>query len=190
VPLDGSELYSPEWLKLKAAIAAHFAWAVPTRKAIATIAAYTHSVVEIGAGSGYWAWMMEQAGVSVVAFDKYRAPFLWHEVHDGHESMVAVYPRRTLFLCWPPFDNPMAADALALYKGEHVIFVGELFGGCAEAKFFALLNTQYDEVASVTLPQWFMRDDRLVVFRSKHYGADRRNGPVRVRTAASLTSTD
>src|ERR1019366_9640348 len=69
VPPSIAELLSPEWLKLKSAIAGHFAWAVPTEEAVRVVAKYSTRVVEIGAGSGYWAWMMRQAGVTVAAFD-------------------------------------------------------------------------------------------------------------------------
>jgi hypothetical protein len=61
----------------------------------------------------------------------------------------------------------MAARALALYKGKYVIFVGEWLGGCADPSFFALLDAYYCEVATVTLPEWFMRDDSLVIFQRR-----------------------
>lgn len=45
-----------------------FAWAVPTDEAILAIAELG-PIVEIGAGTGYWAWLLEQAGAEVLAFD-------------------------------------------------------------------------------------------------------------------------
>ena len=54
VPISAAELLAPQWLHLKATIAGHFAWAVPTEQAVRTILKYSARVVEIGAGSGYW----------------------------------------------------------------------------------------------------------------------------------------
>src|SRR5262249_46069027 len=84
---DARELTSLEWLTFKAAIAAHFAWAVPTDQAIHTIAKHTARVVEIGCGSGYWAWLMEQAGISVRAFDTAVPDFAWHPVEYGDAAV-------------------------------------------------------------------------------------------------------
>src|SRR5882724_7117397 len=79
MPLSAAESLSPDWLKLKAAIAGHFAWAVPTEDAIQTVSKYSTRVVEIGAGSGYWAWTMRQAGIAVVAFDAGSSSFTWDQ---------------------------------------------------------------------------------------------------------------
>src|SRR3954453_12712349 len=59
LPIDNGEMWSPDWLRLKAAVAGHFSWAVPTDEAIAAIRRHTSRVIEIGCGSGYWAWLME-----------------------------------------------------------------------------------------------------------------------------------
>ena len=166
-PLDARELFHPEWLRLKAAIAGHFAWAVPTPQAITTIAKHATRVVEIGSGSGYWAWMMEQVGISVRAYDTARPCYMWHIVEDGDARAASEHSDRTLFLCWPPYASSMAADALGYYKGDGLIYVGEWLGGCAEPSFFRLLNERFELIDYTPLPQWFMRDDQLMVFRRR-----------------------
>ena len=164
-PLDARELLQPDWLALKSAIAGHFAWAVPTPEATAAIARHARRVIEIGCGSGYWAWQMRQVGIDVLAFDAAPPRFTWTEVRRGTELEAAAHADRTLFLCWPPWASPMAANAVALSRAEHVVYVGEWGGGCADARFFALLATLFEPVAAVALPQWYMRTDALTVFR-------------------------
>lgn len=167
VPISAAELLSPEWLALKAAIAGHFAWAVPTEEAVLTILKYSAKVVEIGAGSGYWAWMMRQAGIAVVAFDTSHAPFHWDKVAQGDERAVLFYPDHTLFLCWPPWNSDMAYNALTCHRGDYLVYVGEWMGGSANPRFFAALASIYEAIDVVNLPQWYNRDDRLMIFRRR-----------------------
>lgn len=166
-PIDARELWVPDWLRLKAAIASHFSWAVPTQEALDAIRGCSREVVEIGAGSGYWAWMLHQSGTTVDAFDSEPSDFCWYSVQRGDEFHVRRFPERGLFLCWPPYGSPMASNALRFHRGDCVIFVGEWRGGCADQGFFSQLEAEYRIVRSVKLPQWFMRDDSLTIFRRK-----------------------
>jgi hypothetical protein len=166
-PLSSMELAMPEWLRLKSAIATHFAWAVPTDEAIDLIRSYGSSVIEIGCGSGYWAWLMQQAGINVIAIDSIPPPFSWHTVEPGDELVVALHPDKTLFLCWPPWGSAMAYRALINYTGSNVIYVGEWLGGSADLWFFARLNRDFEAIAASAIPQWFMRNDSLIVFRRR-----------------------
>jgi hypothetical protein len=170
LPVDNREMWSPDWLRLKAAVAGHFSWAVPTDEAIAAIRRHTSRAIEIGCGSGYWAWLMEQAGIQVLAFDVAAPAFSWHEVLPGNEAEVLRHPDRTLFLCWPPWATDMAFKALSYYRGDHVIYVGEWMVGNADPQFFALLAAGFEEVESVAIPQWLMRSDRLTIYRRRSPG--------------------
>jgi hypothetical protein len=158
---------SAEWLTLKGAIARHFAWAVPTDEAIACIGAHTDDLIEIGAGSGYWAWLLRQDGVAVDAFDVAPPPFTWSHVGTGDERVLVSHPASTLFLCWPPWATDMAANALALFEGAQVIYVGEWMLGSANVRFFQDLVSRYAAIAWTPLPQWHGRSDCLTVFRRR-----------------------
>ncbi|WP_315838118.1 hypothetical protein [Bradyrhizobium prioriisuperbiae] len=170
LPISTAELTSPEWLMLKAAIAGHFAWAVPTEDAIQAIREYTSSIVEIGAGSGYWTWMMRQAGLTVAAYDTIVPSFTWDEVEQGDERAVLSHPDHTLFLCWPPWASDMACNALAAHHGDYLIYVGEWMGGSANPGFFMQLASSFEPVRAVDIPQWYNRDDRLMIFRRRRPG--------------------
>lgn len=167
LPQFASEWPSPDGDQLKGAIAAHFSWAVPTDQAIATICESSTGMVEIGAGCGYWAWLMRQAGLPVAAFDVAPPAFTWSRVDPGDERVAMYYPGHTLFLCWPPWNSDMAANALSLYRGNRVVYVGEWMGGSANTRFFAQLTSEFEGLKLVNIPQWHNRDDRLMVFRRR-----------------------
>jgi hypothetical protein len=166
-PVDARELASPAWLRFKAAVAAHYAWAVPTEPAVDAVARHTARVLEIGCGSGYWAWLMAQRGIDVLATDPAPPPHVWHDVHIAAEGEAARHPDRALFLCWPPYGAGVALASLSAYRGDLVIYVGEWLGGSAEPGFFALLAAEFEPVEAVALPQWAHRTDSMLVLRRR-----------------------
>lgn len=167
-----------------------YSWAIPNAEALATIAAHAPAgVVEIGAGGGYWASLLQQAGVSVIAYDPVPPPqeSHWHDGHPwtevlaGDHTAVIGHPDRALFLCWPNYDQPHAASAVELYGGDTVIYVGEGTGGCTgDGRLHRLLGETecycwgdscpcadtpplFREVARVDIPQWDGIHDSLTV---------------------------
>lgn len=137
-----------------------YSWAIPSTEAIARLVALS-PLVEVGAGTGYWSSLIADAGGDIVAFDSHPAGLpsyyvggtmenpVWHSdqrpfypVAVGSAAEVAAaYPERTLFLCWPPNNEPMAADAIAAYHGaggRRVVYVGEVHGVTGDARFLAL----------------------------------------------------
>jgi len=180
IPPSAAELSSTDWLVWKAAVARHFSWAVPTYEAIEAIGRYATKVVDMGAGSGYWAWLMRQAGIDVVAIDEAPPPFTWTKVAKANERVILDHPDRTLFLCWPPWGTDMAFNTLTLHRGDYVVYVGEWMGGSANIWFFALLVSGFEAIDWIEIPQWYNRDDRLFVFRRRQDPArtDLGGGPI------------
>jgi hypothetical protein len=64
--LHGSSGMSPH--ERRAWCVQRYAFAVPTREALETISQYA-PIVELGAGTGYWAWLLRRRGVDCVAYD-------------------------------------------------------------------------------------------------------------------------
>ena len=75
-----------------------YAWAIPNDDALMEIAKCT-PLIEIGAGTGYWAWLLRQLGVDILAFDKnppghhlkskfHPTAVTWTEVLSGDESVL------------------------------------------------------------------------------------------------------
>lgn len=134
-----------------------FAWAIPTPGDIAWIKSTLagRDVVEIGAGTGYWASLLAQSGVDVAAFDKepggnsFCAEKQYHPVYEGGHECATRYPDRALMLCWPPYGGSVAADTLSAYAGDLLIYIGEGESGCtADDNFFALLDREWELVGN------------------------------------------
>ena len=112
---------------IKERLRTRFSWSIPTPAAIEAIA--NHSpIVEIGAGSGYWAYLLRKRGVDVLAYD--RKPYrlypreAWHHVPawtgvlEGRARKAKKFPERALMLCWPP-QRPLSREPmLRLLRGE------------------------------------------------------------------------
>lgn len=185
----GDNPYFDEWRALTAGTAdarlmtaatqrqrliARYGYAVPDEWALDVIAAHA-PIVELGAGAGYWAALLRARSVDVVALDA--APPTattgvaelgprWTTVLSGDATALGEYPDRTLLLCWPPLDDPMAHRALACYPGNTIIYVGEGRGGCcADETFFAALESGWRLTDAHAIPTWPMISDRLEVWR-------------------------
>lgn len=142
----------------RSSLCARYAWSIPTPGDMAWLRQILagRGVVEVGAGSGYWAWQMAQAGIDVVAYDphppgpenKYVLHRLYAPVEVGDELVAADHPDRALLLCWPSYGAGFAASALKAYRGDMLVFIGEGPGGCtADDEFFELLDGGWDEVS-------------------------------------------
>ncbi|MGH7746089.1 MAG: hypothetical protein ACREQ5_15150, partial [Candidatus Dormibacteria bacterium] len=74
------------------------------------------------------------------------------------------HSNRTLLMVWPPIDD-MADRALRLYRGDHVIYVGEISPACANDAFFEQLGAEWKEIDEVPVPQWENIHDEMIVYR-------------------------
>jgi hypothetical protein len=157
-----------------------YSYAIPDDTAL-NLLAVRAPIIEIGAGTGYWAYLLRQRGVDVLAFDAVpprtdahantfhrndlAVGTIWTEVVTGGPEQAAAHPDRTLFLCWPPPGDPMAADALAVYHGQCVIFIGEWNPKtAADEAFFAALEESWELEQVYELPRWFGMKDRLSIW--------------------------
>lgn len=172
-----------------------YSWAVPTEEALQTIRKF-QPIVEIGAGTGYWAYELRKRGVKIEAYDKYppdgndwtqeeesaygdfgahpnkswyhRGHSSWIDVKQGTPEVLKTFgPEWNLFLCWPPMDD-MAMYSLGYHRGKYIIYVGENSGGCnANRKFFKLLHRFYDCVEEVNIPRWPGIHDYMSIYKHK-----------------------
>lgn len=160
-------------IRVRGELVMKYAWAIPSEEALETIARHSpNGVVEIGAGTGYWAGLLRARGVDVAAYDEapydnFQAGGQWSEVLVGGPLDALRHPERTLFLCWPPYDEPMATMALRRYKGAKVVYVGEWCGATADEDFHELLETEWERLEVVSLPQWAHMHDDLYVYERK-----------------------
>ncbi len=162
--------------KVRHDLTARYGWAIPSDEVIATIAALS-PIVEVGAGNGYWAYLLAKAGADIVAYDrqpdggnawfpKIEQP--WFPVQRGPASAAKAHADRTLLIVWPPYNTPMANTALRLYRGGRVVYVGEGSGGCnADPAFFSRLEREWLLTAECSIPQWEMIHDEVSIWERK-----------------------
>lgn len=168
--------YPSEYFDMRPRLTHQYAWAVPNQKAIAVLKEHG-PILEVGAGTGYWAYLLRKAGVNLVAYDiepvpshnnlwQFRADHGWTNVLAGDETCVRKYPYSTLFLCWPPGDDPFAYNALKNFQGKWFIYIGESNSGLTGSREFnELLKKDWLLDEKVDIPQWPGVYDSMYVFR-------------------------
>ncbi|CAN5475372.1 hypothetical protein BH10ACT3_BH10ACT3_09160 [soil metagenome] len=134
---------------------ADFAFAVPDDKSLERVAEAPNGVVELGAGTGYWARLLSERGVDVLAFDVAPPPspdnpwfassIPWFDVRVGDQSVLDAHPHRTLLLVWPTRNEDWPGDAVERFAaagGTHLLHVGEGPGGhTGDDRFHALVGS-------------------------------------------------
>lgn len=128
--LAGADLrsYITACVEARDRLVAQYAWAIPDDAALDLLSAHA-PLIELGADTGYWAHLLRERGVDILAFDahppasaRHRNAWqrnrlavgtCWTEVRCGTPAVLRgdSYADRTLFLCWSP-PNTMAAQAL------------------------------------------------------------------------------
>ncbi|MBF6173426.1 hypothetical protein [Nocardia blacklockiae] len=143
-----------------------YAYAIPSPETIGWVAGLCegHTVVELGAGRGYWAAQLASVGLRVEAYDSEppdttnNPSFLhatgqsdvWHSVGDLNEFTSRSFRSDdVLLLCWPPgWGNPMASEAVTAFEaagGEQLVYIGELKGGkTGDDTFFDTLAARWE----------------------------------------------
>lgn len=166
--------YGDSWQRLRLL----YSFAIPSDVALEKIKELS-PIVEVGAGSGYWAYLLSQLGCKITAYDlespkplgeHSNAAFekLWFDVKIGGPEVLSNHTDDTLFLCWPPLATSFAADCLKNYKGETVVYIGEWEGGCtADFDFFKIVKKNWKTEEFVSIPTWdFVRDGMYILKRN------------------------
>jgi len=166
----GGILYCTRWERRRLMVKV-FSWAIPTDKAIGLLRDHS-PIIEIGAGGGYWAWMIEQAGGTVYAYDswweKYKPRTKWTTVKHGGPGMIKRYPDATLFLCWPPYDDAMALKCLQNYTGEFFFYEGEGEFGCTgDEAFHNEIKLNWKAKKTICVPTWPGIYDKLILYQRR-----------------------
>jgi hypothetical protein len=115
-------------------LAHQYAYVFPDGSALAMLAGLG-PLVEIGAGTGYWAHRLRSLGVDIVAIDQ--APTdgdrpnryhpwgrPWTRVEQGDQTALSDHSDRVLFLCWAPLFSSLG-DCLTYYGGDTVAYIGD-----------------------------------------------------------------
>lgn len=71
---EAASVRACNWVRLEVLgepLCKKYAWAIPDERALQILASFS-PLIEIGAGRGYWARLLRDQGVNILAFDKYR----------------------------------------------------------------------------------------------------------------------
>jgi hypothetical protein len=160
-------------------LATHYTWSIISPGDIGWMSKVLdgRGVVEVGAGTGYRAWQLEQAGIDVAAYDpfppseenRYCKGGPYTTVLSGDASAAKHHPDRALLMVWPPYGGHSARHALSVYTGDLLIYAGEGFGGCtADDDFYELLAAEWTEVSSSPCHvTWWGIHCRLAAYRRR-----------------------
>jgi hypothetical protein len=161
-------------LSLRRELVKQYSFAIPSPEALDALEVHA-PIVEMGAGSGYWAYLLRSGNVEVSAFDAcvqgnkgYFFHKTWTDVIRSGTPVLEDYPDYTLFLCWPPYKTAMAANCLKHYRGSTVIYIGESEGGCTGTRSFRrLLEKEFDAEKRVIIPCWETINDSMEIWRRR-----------------------
>lgn len=166
---DGDWWYKREECRIK------YGFPIPSEAQLECIAQYA-PIVEVGAGVGYWASLLQGMGIDIVPTDmndpehsgyKFRGQWTTIERLSAKQA-IAAYPHRTLMSLWPCYHDGWLAEALKEYAGKYFIYQGEDKGGCTGTdELFEQLEKDWNEIAVVGSPQWFGLHDNLYIFERK-----------------------
>lgn len=160
------------------ALVGRYAWSVTDPSTVAFVAEHLGPrAIDPIAGSGYWAHVLSQCGIDVIASDiappdvaknGYHKPGVTHfpvTMADAADAVTAHAQDRTLFLSWPTYDDPTGARILAAYQGERFVYIGESGGGCCGGDdMWQAIREDWHEVATHRVVQWYGLNDWVTVY--------------------------
>jgi len=157
-----------DWGSIRETLIFKYSFAIPDDNIIQMLARLS-PLIEIGAGTSYWAKLITEAGGDIIAFDtkkENRWTESYFDVQNGSCEHIKKHKDRTLFLCWSPYWNDMDIQCLKLYEGQTVIYVGEGQHGCTGTnEFFEYLDEHFKEIDWFSLPQWPGMHDGLSIWK-------------------------
>nr|WP_221374505.1 hypothetical protein [Actinoplanes polyasparticus] len=137
-------------------------------------------VIDPLAGSGWWAHLLGQAGVDVVASDlnppNGTEANNWHRgaAHldvmrmDAVDAVRLSDPARTLLLSWPPYDSSIGRDVIAAYEGNLIAYIGEgPYGCCGDEDMWRLIEVEWVEIADHWPVQFYGLHDWVTIYERK-----------------------
>ena len=154
---------------------AEYGFAVLDEEALNAIVELDVPIIEVGAGRAYWASVLEERGVDIVATDIHigkenqyvqEKPYMNVEIVDAIQA-AKENPERALMIIWPSMEE-VWTEVLDAYDGDTIIYVGEWFGCTATESFCSQLSDLGEEeweIIDIQIPQWSGIRDSLTIFR-------------------------
>jgi len=161
-----------------------YGFSTPTEKAVDQLVEFIggDGVLEIGAGYGLWAKLLQDKGVNVTAVDSHDKAWTERKEEDrgaydprnqtytdvkvmDHINALSVYGNfNVLMMVWPDYQNTMATEATQKFKGSKMIYIGEGWGGCTGSECYFEELKKWEEVGTIEIPQWDMIHDSIYLY--------------------------
>ena len=160
----------------------YYSWAIPDRTSIQAIINFykinkINYILEIGAGFGLWAGMLSIARVNIKAtdidpnknLDSYvTEPYTNVESISATDAVEKYQDADCLFICWPAYNEPYAADSVKIFTGKYIVCIGEGHGGCtANDEFFDILEKDWIRENILNIKNWWGIHDRMRFYARK-----------------------
>ena len=131
-------------------------------------------MLEVGAGSGYVASELQDAGVNIIPTNPNQFDYSenwqneWTEIERlDAVSAIEKYPDRTVLISWPCYRSDWSTDVLNAVENQTVIYIGENRGGCtATDSFFDIMDDEFD-VEVVGIPSLEGVYDNMYILNRK-----------------------
>ncbi|MCY4652634.1 MAG: hypothetical protein OXC95_05660, partial [Dehalococcoidia bacterium] len=144
----------------------HYGFPVITEEAIVWMTERLrghHPALEVGAGNGYLARRLRDAGADLIATDIARLEYnefgLGNEYHnqivfmDAKSAIETIRPS-ALIWSWPAYDQS-SGDALAAFTGEIILYIGEQYDGCTGGPHFTnILEKRFKRKDHLQIPSF------------------------------------
>lgn len=173
-PTDADLNIVMNYFRTREALRHQYAYAIFTQTELELIKSHAPRLVSIGAGTGYVECLLSQIACEVIAFDETPYKNHWCDgnyfpISAGSANSIKDYPNHALFLCWPPYDDPMAYDALTTYQGNVIVYVGEGEGmATADDQFHEALESQWDLLVDEKQQHnWDGLHSRIFIYKRK-----------------------
>lgn len=143
-----------QWFGERERLVEEYSWAVPTKDVIQYCSEFD-DLLEVGAGNGYWASLIEEMDGDIRATDKSPPDNTYTDIEDlSWQQLIGEIESRSVLMVWPP-NNDCVAAGVARHSPNHILYVGEQRGGCTgEDKFFDIVEEQYGLVGKLDIPSY------------------------------------
>jgi len=148
-------------------------FSIPCREAAEALCELT-PLVEVGAGTAYWAALLRNRGADIIATDPAPSsnPYGFHTgrfvetIQLTAADAIRRYTDRTVFCSWPSEGEHWAAEAFAdIRPGMHLALIGTGRGGVTgNEALFDLLDQDFSLIRSVEIPQFPGITDDLSIY--------------------------
>lgn len=162
-------------------LTSRYAWTITAPETVSFVAEHLGiAAIDPLAGSGYWTYLLTQAGVNVLSSDIAPAGSGQPNRHHRHKAWMPIFQDnavnavtraasgRSLLLSWPPYADKVGAELVAALKGDRIVYIGEGDGGCCgDDDMFTLLDEGWTEVDSHRPVQFWGLHDYVTVYDRK-----------------------